>query len=114
MNKKTKPREPPVPREASQTVRRSLIETLRQGFYYFEDLRREHGLSTDRLENHLDHIHRSLAQQPESLVVKAARCADCSFSFDERKSKRFSPPGRCPSCRSEYIVDPAFRIVAKE
>ena len=58
------------------------------------------------VEHHLEHLARSLKGK---LKTQPARCSDCGFIFKNRK--RLDAPGRCPSCKSQRIAGPWFRIV---
>ena len=45
---------------------------------------------------------------PKKLKIKPAQCKKCSFTFKERS--KVKKPGRCPKCKSEWIMAPLFRI----
>lgn len=59
----------------------------------------------------LDHIAKSVRGKSKQLLVKPASCGKCHYIFTTRKSAK--PPGRCPKCRSEWILAPAFIIRPK-
>ena len=54
----------------------------------------------------LKHIRYSL--KPKKLVTKPAQCKKCGFIFKERS--KIKKPSRCPSCKSEWIISPLFKI----
>ncbi|HWI40131.1 MAG TPA: transcriptional regulator [Verrucomicrobiae bacterium] len=57
---------------------------------------------------HLEHIRRSLHAAGGALEVTPAECRRCGFTFSARE--RLTPPGRCPACRHEGILEPLFSI----
>jgi len=62
------------------------------------------------LEDALQHVQKSLRAAGGRLVAEPARCDRCGFEFRKRLDRRFSPPGRCPECRSREIISPNLRI----
>ncbi len=59
----------------------------------------------------LDHISRSVKSRNMQLLVRPASCGKCLHVFNMRKTAK--PPGRCPKCKSEWIIAPAFIIRPK-
>lgn len=57
---------------------------------------------------HLRHLEHTLNHNGEQLRVRAPHCIKCGFEFAARE--RLSRPSRCPSCKSERISPPSFRI----
>ena len=56
----------------------------------------------------LDHIAKSVRRENKELLIRPASCGKCQFVFKVRKTAK--APGRCPKCRSEWILSPAFLI----
>jgi transcriptional regulator len=102
---KGSPGEPPA---RGETVRKSLIQTLRNGRYSAHDLSAEVSIPEKDVVAHLEHLRRSLAHGNERLVIEPPRCAACEFVF--KKRERLAAPSRCPRCRSERIESPLFSI----
>lgn len=89
------------------TRRQEIAAILREGPATLEDLARLAGADAATVRADLEHVRRSLGRG-ERFVIHPASCARCGFVFADRK--RLSTPSRCPSCRSERIDDPSFRI----
>jgi hypothetical protein len=98
--------EPAAPRRASQTVRESLRASLRATEVHLTalELSQAVGVPHRQVAEHLEH----LARGGETLDVLPARCLACAFVFRDRD--RFAKPSRCPTCRSERIEPPRFRM----
>ena len=59
----------------------------------------------------IEHIRKSLKRRGKVLLVRPAVCGKCQFEFSARKTPK--APSRCPKCRSEWILAPAFIIRVK-
>jgi predicted Zn-ribbon and HTH transcriptional regulator len=98
---------------ADETIRQRIIQLLTAGELTFDELRREIGLPTRRLEDELQHVERSVRRsrgEPRKLAVAPARCIECGFVFRDRAPARFGSPSRCPRCKSERIAEPRLSI----
>jgi predicted Zn-ribbon and HTH transcriptional regulator len=60
----------------------------------------------------IDHIALSVKNQGKQVIVSPARCGKCQYIF--RKMKSAKAPTKCPKCRSEWILPPAFLIREKK
>ncbi|MFX1607052.1 MAG: transcriptional regulator [Promethearchaeota archaeon] len=56
----------------------------------------------------IDHISKSVKRENKELLIRPARCGKCLFIFKARKTAK--APSKCPKCRSEWILSPAFLI----
>ncbi|MFW9770021.1 MAG: HTH domain-containing protein [Candidatus Thorarchaeota archaeon] len=56
----------------------------------------------------IDHISKSVKRRKQELLVRPASCAKCQFIFKTRKTSK--APSKCPKCRSQWILAPAFLI----
>jgi predicted Zn-ribbon and HTH transcriptional regulator len=56
----------------------------------------------------IDHISKSVKRKEKELLVRPAICGKCQFTFKTRKTSK--APSKCPKCRSEWILAPAFII----
>jgi predicted Zn-ribbon and HTH transcriptional regulator len=99
---------PAIPREAPETVRRSILALLENGPVTALELSAATRRSEKEVLGHLEHLRRSLRQGNRRLEVTPAECRGCGFVF--RKRDRVKSPGRCPLCKGESISDPAFRV----
>ncbi len=95
---------------ARRTVRQQIRGLLLREPLSYATLRTVLGLSVRALEDELRHVERSARAAGERLVVEPARCRACGHEFRDRAARHFHAPGRCPTCRSERIEDPVFRI----
>jgi predicted Zn-ribbon and HTH transcriptional regulator len=103
-----KRRQETEPAEAKETVRRRIIDALREGQQSALDISGSVGIPEKDVEGHLAHIRASLHRSGDRLVVQPAECAKCGFVFEKRG--RLTRPGKCPVCRGESIHPPQFFI----
>ncbi|HWG91494.1 MAG TPA: transcriptional regulator [Candidatus Thermoplasmatota archaeon] len=87
---------------------RELLKTRDDGFSLKEiqdimDVRR------GALLDDLRHLQLSLKHEEETLLVAPPACIECGFTFHLKEPRA---PGRCPSCKSEKIRDPVFKVEA--
>ncbi|MFW9809944.1 MAG: HTH domain-containing protein [Candidatus Thorarchaeota archaeon] len=60
----------------------------------------------------IDHISKSMRRKDKELLIRPAICGKCQFVFKKRKTSK--APTKCPSCRSQWILAPAFIIQQKK
>lgn len=60
----------------------------------------------------IDHIARSVKREGKEVVVRPASCGKCNFIFSRIHSAK--APTKCPKCKSEWILAPAFLIGRKK
>jgi len=94
--------------ERTETVRQALRDALKDGPLTAHELSARAGVKEHDVVGHLEHLERTAKAHGETFVVEPARCARCSFVFEERA--RFGRPSKCPSCRSTHIVAPRFAM----
>ncbi|MFX1266289.1 MAG: transcriptional regulator [Promethearchaeota archaeon] len=56
----------------------------------------------------IEHISRSVRSRGKKVLIRPASCGKCDYVFGSRKSVK--KPSRCPKCRSQWIIQPAFLI----
>lgn len=105
---KQRPKQPPVPSERHETIRKEIIHLLGDYTLTAREISGEVGISERDVNGHLEHIHRSLHASGDELVSHPAECAECGFVF--KKREKYTKPGRCPVCRGEQIRPPAFSV----
>jgi predicted Zn-ribbon and HTH transcriptional regulator len=81
------------------------MENLRRGPLTALELSQLIKVSEKDVVKHLPHVAKSTAHNLK-LRITPARCEECGFAFSKRT--RFTRPGRCPRCKSERIIPPAF------
>ena len=69
------------------------------------------GIGEKDVYTHLSHIARSLKSRKKELVITPAECLKCGYVF--KKRKRFTPPSRCPICKSEHTRNPMYQVASK-
>ena len=56
----------------------------------------------------IDHISKSVKRENKELLIRPATCGKCQFVFKVGKSVK--EPSKCPKCKSQWILSPAFII----
>lgn len=108
MVKKQKPREPSVPAERHETIRKEILSLLLDQTLSAKNISAEVHISEKDVYGHLEHIGRSTHKTGHHLTVISAECMKCGFIF--KKRERLKKPGRCPVCRGEKIQEPLFSL----
>ncbi len=101
-------REPSIPPERHETIRREIIEILEARTLSAKEISGAAGISEKEAYDHLDHIQKTVHIAGFHLILTPAECKRCGFVF--RKREKLKKPGKCPVCRSESIEDPLFSI----
>lgn len=101
-------RKPAIPRKAEETVRHAVVALLGEGALSARDISMAVRIAEKEVYAHLEHIRRSIHATGGDLDVTPAECRNCGFVFAKRE--RLTPPGRCPVCRSEAILEPLYGI----
>ena len=108
---KIKPLKPFVPVERHDTIRHNIISLLESHTLSATDISVDIGISEKEVDEHLEHIQRTINKSGRIFVVKPAECKKCGFVF--RKREKLKKPGRCPVCRNESIYEPLFSVGRK-
>lgn len=112
MVRKQKPKEPFVPAERHETIRKEILSLLQEQTLSAKEISAEVHISEKDVYEHLEHIERSTHKTGHHLNVIPAECLKCGFIF--RKRERLKKPGRCPICHGEKIQEPLFAIEEAE
>jgi len=99
---------PSTPAEEKETVRRQIRALLEKGPHSAKEISFAIRMPEKEVENHLEHLRKSLHTEGRRLMQVPAECRGCGFVF--RKRDRLKAPGRCPVCKGESISDPSFRV----
>jgi len=91
---------------ADKTLRQSLVEFLSAREMSISQLARTLEVKFSEIDLALQHVEKSI--KPKKIKITPARCKECGFVFRERK--KFTPPSRCPKCRSEWIAEASYCI----
>lgn len=105
---KKKPKEPFIPEEKYDTVRREIVALLQCEELSAREISAVIGIPEKEVPGHLGHIRMMLHGSGAAIRVAPATCRKCGFVF--RKRDRFTRPGKCPVCRGEQIEEPRFSI----
>jgi len=108
---KRRPKEPTVPFERKETIRRNIIALLEGNTLSAREISVDVRISEREVYEHLEHIQRSVLKSGHSFIVDPPACRKCGFVF--RKREKLKKPGRCPGCRNESITEPLFSIRTK-
>ncbi|WP_441946978.1 transcriptional regulator [Nitrospira tepida] len=91
------------------TPRQRLMDLLVGARLSSRQLAERLGLPERQVEEHLEHVIRSLARDPaRAFLLEPSECLDCGFIF--RNRRKVTKPSRCPRCRSESISPPRYGI----
>ncbi|MBI5419236.1 MAG: ArsR family transcriptional regulator [Deltaproteobacteria bacterium] len=101
-------KEPTVPYEERETVRRRILALLEEGPCTAKEISYAVRKPEKEVGDHLVHLRKSLHAEGRRLAQIPAECRACGFVF--RKRDRLTSPGRCPVCKGESISDPSFRV----
>ena len=100
----------PVPRD--ETIRRQIIEHLKDGEFSARQLSGDLGVQEKEIYDHLEHIRRTMHRGDQMLVMIPPECRKCGFIFV--KLERFRRPGKCPRCKEESVHEPLFTVKQRE
>jgi transcriptional regulator len=101
-------KEPAVPEERYETLRRRIVELLKERPCGGKELSGYLRIPERDVYDHLEHIRKTMNKGDFKLVVTPARCDKCGFVF--RKRGRLKRPGKCPLCHSESPQEPLFSV----
>ncbi len=101
-------KEPAVPLERYETIRKHITALLQEETLSAKDLSQSMRIPEKDISGHLEHIKKTLSKNNQRLVVIPAQCEKCGFVY--KKRERFSKPGKCPVCRESLIRPPLFHI----
>ncbi|CAN2040677.1 transcriptional regulator [Candidatus Magnetomoraceae bacterium gMMP-15] len=91
------------------TIRQQIIDLLSGEEFDARGISQELSIREKEVYAHLSHIARSVASKKRKLFIIPSKCRACGYIF--RSRKRFTRPGRCPHCKSEYLQGPKYKIV---
>jgi predicted Zn-ribbon and HTH transcriptional regulator len=91
-----------------KTIRQEIIQRLAEQPMGARDLSQALGIREKLIYDHLDHVSRSMMAQKKKLHILPIHCLECGYIFKERR--RFTPPGRCPRCKSTRLEKPRYQI----
>jgi len=94
--------------EETETTRRQIRTLLEEGPHTAKEISSAVHRSEKEVENHLEHLRKSLRSEGRRMGQVPAECRGCGFVF--RKRDRLKAPSRCPVCKGEAISDPSFRV----
>ena len=94
--------------EETDSTRRQIRNLLKEGPRTAKEISSAVHRSVKEVENHLEHLRKSLHSEGRRLDRISAECRGCGFVF--RKRDRLKAPSRCPVCKGEAISDPSFRL----
>jgi predicted Zn-ribbon and HTH transcriptional regulator len=95
--------------ESTSTVRERIAQALRDAPLTAHEISERASVPERDVAEHLRHLEHSLVHAGEQLVKSAPHCIKCGFEFTNRD--RHSRPSRCPTCKSERISPPSFKVV---
>jgi predicted Zn-ribbon and HTH transcriptional regulator len=103
-----KSKEPFIPVERQETIRREIISALEGKTLSAKDISAYVRISEKEIYEHLEHIQRTINKSEHNFIIIPAECKKCGFIF--RKRDRLKKPGKCPVCRGESIQEPLFSV----
>src|SRR5262245_56926112 len=98
------------PPAAAMTRRQRLADTLDMEPRSVEALAAELRMEPRDVEADLRSLEKSLRRDGKRIVVEPARCRRCKFVFEDRSSRRYTTPSKCPECLATQIEPALLRI----
>jgi predicted Zn-ribbon and HTH transcriptional regulator len=108
MREKRRIKEPVVPEERYETLRRRIAALLKEGPLTGKEISGLLRIPEKDVYEHLEHIRKTMNKGDYRLAVVPARCDRCGFVFTKRG--RLKKPGKCPICRNESLQEPLFSV----
>lgn len=108
MGTKTRAKQPFVPDDRHETVRKEIISALRERTLSAREISGAVSVPEKAVYEHLCHIQKTLHKKGGRLVVTPPECRKCGFEF--KKREKLKKPGKCPVCRGESVTEPLFSI----
>ncbi len=105
---KRRPKEPIIPVERPDTIRKYIVSLLEEYTMSAKEISAIVKIPERDVYDHLEHIRKTLNKGGHHLHHEPARCDKCGFVFQKRE--RLSKPGKCPLCHSQLILPPLFTI----
>ena len=105
---KKKWREPFVPVERRETIRRKILSLIETHVLSAREISADIRISEKEVYEHLGHIQRTLSRKDHAFTLIPPECRKCGFVF--RKRDKLKKPGKCPVCKSELIKEPLFSV----
>ncbi len=90
------------------TIRKQIIDLLTEMEMTAIELSQELGISEKEVYTHLPHVAHTAKAIGKTLIIIPSRCETCGYEFSGRK--RFTKPGKCPTCRSTHVQKPQFKV----
>ena len=94
--------------EETKTTRSQIRTLLEEGPHTAKEISSAVHRPEKEVEDHLEHLRKSLRSEGRQLDQVPAECRECGFVF--RKRDRLKAPSRCPVCKGEAISDPSFLV----
>ena len=91
------------------TRREDIIEYLKKNPSTINELAILNETVSSVIVEDLEHIFKTLKNEPENLLIKPASCINCDYIFSAKR-KKYSDPKKCPECHSERINPQVFKI----
>lgn len=99
----------------SETTRSKIVELLEHSYNGMTPSDISLRVSTDDNEvseseviEHIEHIRKSMRTEDRQLTGQPPKCQECDFEDFDRI---VNIPSQCPKCRSDWILQPRFKIV---
>ena len=91
-----------------QTTRQLIIDLLLKEQLTIREISQAVSIPEKEVIDHMEHIERSITNQGKKVETLPYKCIKCGFTFDSRR--RFSRPGRCPSCKNSHLQPAMYTI----
>jgi transcriptional regulator len=109
---RTKPKEPRVPVERHETLRRQITAMIEEYTLSAREIAHALRIPESEVYDHLEHIRRTIHKTGQEFEVTPAFCEHCGFTF--KKRERLRKPGKCPLCHSSLIKPPLFALFLRD
>ena len=105
---KNKKKEPFVPADRQETVRRDIVSAIEGRALSAREISGIVSIPEKAVYDHISHIQKTVNNIGRRLIVTPAECKKCGFSFIKRE--KLKKPGKCPICRAETIKEPLYSV----
>ena len=85
---KKRPKEPFVPVERHETIRRQIMDILAEKILSAKEISGQVRIPEKEVYEHLEHIRKTINKKEQNLTVTPSECIKCGFLFKKRERQK--------------------------